>query len=215
MNHEWTDGKEMNELFYLIVGALSTIAGASLTQHLYNKNQTNIFEREEKNNKEKRYFWLKQKSISYTLDTISKIMIYYASLPQKQDFNENELIKELTNIDIALNKIHIYCDTETIKSAHRIATTLQKILMEAMQDKRDILDLNEEALPETDKINLQTSQLTNKVQENLTIINHLIKDFYITIRKELSSPVNILNFREIMDDYIHNISEPSKTALRK
>lgn len=126
----------MGEQFYsTITGALVAFLGVLFTLRWNQKiHEKNLKEEREKSRKE-REFNLKQNALLSAAEAVTRFIIYYMTLPDRKLPADGTVAGEPTELPVALNRLHFFCDLETIEQSIRLGQVTNEVVSEAMKAK--------------------------------------------------------------------------------
>jgi hypothetical protein len=90
---------------------------------------------ERKKAKEEREFAAKHKALLMAVEAVTQFIDYYNTLPDKELPKGGASTKEISEMSIALNRLHFYCSIETIREAIAMSEVLAKAFAEAVKAK--------------------------------------------------------------------------------
>jgi len=124
------------ELFVAtIAGALVAFLGVLLTLRWNQKAHEENLREEREKKREEREFIARQQSLIYAAESVTKFLGYYLTIPDRVLPQDGSVANEITEMDVALNKLHFYCSLETIKKSTELGNILSRAAAEAMKAK--------------------------------------------------------------------------------
>ena len=126
----------MTEQFYsTIAGALVALLGVLFTLRWNQRlHEENLREEREKARKE-REFKAKQDALLVAAEAVSHYITYYITLADRLLPSDGTVADEVAEIGVALNRLHFYCNLETIEKSTHLGQILGEVVSEAMKAK--------------------------------------------------------------------------------
>ena len=116
------------ELFFAtLIGACVSLLGVVLTlRHNQKAHEENLRE-ERKKIKEEKEFRAKQEALIQASEAFTRFLTYFITLPDRQLPQDGNVPPEVTELGVAINKLHFYCSLNTIKSSVHLSRILNKV----------------------------------------------------------------------------------------
>ena len=126
----------MNDTFYAaIAGALVAFLGVLLTLRVNQRNfETNLREEREKA-KEEREFSAKHKALLSAAESVTRFLNYYMTLSDRELPKDGIIPDEVSEMAVTLNRLHFYCDMDTIKQSIAMGQILSRSYTHALKAK--------------------------------------------------------------------------------
>ena len=126
----------MTEAFYsTIAGALVSLVGVLFTLRWNQKLHESNLKEERKKAKEEKYFKSKQEAFILASESVSNYINYYISLADRVLPSDGSVAKEISEFSAALNRLHFYCDIETIEKLNYLDQVLNEAILDVMRTK--------------------------------------------------------------------------------
>ncbi len=123
----------MEIFFATLMGAFVSLIGVLLTlRHNQKTHKQNLAE-ERRKRKEGREFKAKQDSLIHAAEAFSHFLTYYMTIPDRPLPRDGSVAPGVTEIGVALTKLHFYCSLTTIESSTRLGEVLDEVVAEAMK----------------------------------------------------------------------------------
>jgi len=121
--------------FATLIGAFVSLVGVLLTlRHNQKAHEENLREERTKR-REEREFRAKQESLILASEAVTRFLTYFLSIPDRQLPQGGSVAPEITELGVALNKLHFYCSLNTIERATRLSKILDEAVSDAMKSK--------------------------------------------------------------------------------
>lgn len=134
----------INSFFAAIVGALFAFIGVLITLRANQRNfETNLREEREKA-REEREFRAKHKALLLAVETVTRFLNYYLTLPDRELPKDGTTPHELSEMAVSLNYLHFYCAMDTIKQSIVMSQTLSRSYTQALKAKMPAMFIAEE-----------------------------------------------------------------------
>jgi hypothetical protein len=134
----------MNEFLATILGALISLLGVLIVLHVNQNNfMTNLKEEREKV-REERTFTAKHKAIMSAVESITHFLNYYITLADRDIPRGGTIPIEVSKMGVSLNRLHFYCDIETIRQSIKMSEILIKSFSRALKAKIPSMFMGEE-----------------------------------------------------------------------
>jgi hypothetical protein len=118
-----------------IIGGLITLAGVLLTLRWNERsNQSRLME-ERRKTKEEREFASKQAAFMAASEAAIRYIHYFLSLADRPLPTDGAVVEEVTDLAVALSRLHFYCGIETVEKAIQLGRVLDNALAEALTAK--------------------------------------------------------------------------------
>jgi hypothetical protein len=196
----------MNDTFIAtIVGALVAFIGVLLTLHVTQRNfETNLKEEREKA-REERAFHAKHKALLYAAEAVTQFLNYYMTLADRKIPKDGIIPTEVSEMAVSLNRLHFYCDIDTIKQSTRMSKILSTSFTGALKAKMPSMFIGEEIKA----INIQIAALES-------MNDRLQQEIVALLGADPSSPL-LVNHRQQLAANFKSIAEfhSKKSELAK
>ena len=155
----------MNDTFFAtIIGALVAFLGVLLTLRVTQRNfETNLREEREKA-REEREFSAKHKALLSAAESVTRFLNYYMTLSDRELPKDGIIPDEVSEMAITLNRLHFYCDMDTIKQSIAMSQILSRSYTQALKAKMPSMFIAEDIkvidlqIAAMEKINSQLQQ---------------------------------------------------------
>ena len=126
----------MSDTFYAaIAGALVAFLGVLLTLRVNQRNfEINLREEREKA-REEREFSAKHKALLSAAESVIRFLNYYMTLSDRELPKDGIIPDEVSEMAVALNSLHFYCDMDTIKQSIAMSQVLSRSYAQALKAK--------------------------------------------------------------------------------
>jgi hypothetical protein len=124
----------MESFIGVIIGGLISLAGVLLTLRWNQKLHEENLREERRKTKEEREFSSKQAAFMLASEALVRCLHYYISLPNRS-LPVETVPAEITELSIAINRLHFYCELETIEKLTILEQMLNKAYGEAILAK--------------------------------------------------------------------------------
>ena len=167
----------MNDTFFAtIIGALVAFLGVLLTLRITQRNfETNLREEREKA-REEREFSAKHKALLSAAESVTRFLNYYMTLSDRELPKDGTIPDEVSEMAITLNRLHFYCDMDTIKQSIAMSQILSRSYTQALKAKMPSIFIAEDIKV----IDLQIAAMEPKNVEEL-LKSSYIRDAKMTI----------------------------------
>ena len=125
----------MYGFFTTIAGALVALLGVLLTLRWNQKAHEENLREEREKKREEREFTAKQESLLYAAEAVTRFLTYYVTIPDRELPQDGSVANEVTEMGVALNRLHFYCNLETIEKSTQLGQILNEAVTEAMTAK--------------------------------------------------------------------------------
>lgn len=125
----------METFFATLIGAVIAFCGVLLTLRHNQKIHVSNLAHEREKAKKDRDFRSKQDALISASEAVTRFLTYFISIPDRPLESDGSVAPEVANLGVALNKLHFYCDLETIESSTKLGQILNEIVSHAMQAK--------------------------------------------------------------------------------
>ena len=189
------------EAFYgvigVIVGSLSSLIGVVISLRWNQKIHESNLQEERRKRKEDREFAAKQTAFLAASEALVRFLNYYLSLADRVLPSDGKVAEEVTELGIAMNRLHFYCSIETIERSLRLNQILGEAFSEVIKAKMASGFTNEDLKVVDFQLSTLEKMNTNIQEEIKSILqcdpqNSLV----ISHRKQLSQ-----NFQTIASLY--------------
>lgn len=134
----------MNETLSAIVGGLIALIGVLLTLRVTQRNfEANLKEEREKA-REERTFTAKHMALLSAAEAVTRFIHYYVTLADREISKGGTVPTEVSEMSVSLNRLHFYCEIETIRQAIDLGRILSTSYATAMKAKMPSLFLGED-----------------------------------------------------------------------
>jgi hypothetical protein len=173
----------INDTFFAtVVGALAALLGVLLTLRVTQRNfETNLKEEREKA-KEERAFHAKHKALLTAAESVTQFFNYYMTLADREIPKDGTIPIEVSEMAISLNRLHFYCDIDTIRQSTRMSRILSTSYTSALKAKMpsmfigediNVLDIRIAALESmNDSLQQEIVALLGADPSNPLLVNH-------------------------------------------
>lgn len=196
----------MNDTFFAaIAGSLVTLIGVLLTLRVTQNNfETNLKE-ERKKAREEREFSAKHKALLLAAESVTRFLNYYITLSDRELPKDGITPDEVSEMAVALNRLHFYCGIDAIKQAMAMGQMLSKAYMNALKAKMPAMFIAEDIKG----IDLQIAAMEK-------MNSQLQQEIIALLSADYSSPL-LVSHRQQLAANFKNIAElhAKKTALFK
>ena len=125
----------METFFATLIGAFVSLLAVSLTlRHNQRVHEANLREERTKRREEKE-FRAKQEALIAASEAFSRYLTYFISIPDRQLPQDGSVAPEITELGVALNKLHFYCSLNTIEKSTHLGQILNEVVSDAMKAK--------------------------------------------------------------------------------
>ncbi len=166
-----------------IIGALVVFLGVLIT-----------LREERKKAREERVFLAKHKALVSAAEAVTRFINYYMTLPDRELPKDGTIPNEVSELLVALNCLHFYCDIETIKHSITMSQILSKSYVNALKARMPAMFIVEEIkaiefqIANLEKLNNQIQQeviaLFSSDHSNLLLVS--LKQQLVTNSKNIS-----------------------------
>ena len=196
----------MNETFIAtIVGALVAFLGVLLTLRVTQRNfETNLKEEREKA-REERAFTSKHKAILSAAESVTQFLNYYMTLADREIPKDGTIPIEVSEMAVSLNRLHFYCDIDTIKQSTAMSEILSTSYTRALKAKMPSMFIGE---------NIKAVDIRIAALESMN--DRLQQEIVALLGADPSNPL-IVNHRQQLAANFKSIAElhSKKTGLVK
>ena len=125
----------MEMFFATLIGAFLALLGVWLTlRHNQKVHEENLRE-ERTRRREEREFRAKQESLILASEAVTRFLTYFISIPDRQLPEGGSVAPEITELGVALNKLHFYCSLNTIERSIHLGRILNEAVSDAVKAK--------------------------------------------------------------------------------
>ena len=156
---------------------------------------------ERKKAREEREFLVKQKALVSAVESVTRFLIHYATLPDRYLPKDGTVPDECSEISVALSCLHFYCDIETIKHSITMSQTLSNSYASVLKAKMPVMFIEEE-------IKTIELQITN-----LEKLNSQIQQKVLALLSSDPSNRLLISHRQQQSTISENISELSERKV--
>jgi hypothetical protein len=148
--------------------------------------QTNQRER-----RAERAFIAKQKALLDAAEAVTRYLSFYGSIANKT-LPEDGVVPEVTELAVALNGLHFYCDLETIQQVLHLSKLLSEAMGEAVKERLDVVFLANDV------------RVIEKQIENIEKTNGLIQqEITALLHSEPRSPIIGIHRQQLVQNNNH------------
>lgn len=188
-----------------IVGALVAFLGVLLTLRVTQRNfETNLKEEREKA-KEERAFHAKHTALLSAAESVTQFLNYYITLADRELPKDGTIPIEVSEMAVSLNRLHFYCDMDTIRQSTRMGEVLSASYARALKAKMPSAFIGEE---------IKAADIRIGAIESMN--DHLHQEIVALLGADSSSPL-LVNHRQQLAANFRSLGEfhSKKTALVK
>ena len=126
----------MNDTFFAaIAGALVAFLGVLLTLRVNQRNFETSLREEREKAREEREFSAKHKALLSAAESVIRFLNYYMTLSDRELPKDGIIPDEVSEMAVALNSLHFYCDMDTIKQSIAMSQVLSRSYAQALKAK--------------------------------------------------------------------------------
>jgi hypothetical protein len=125
----------MESFIGVIVGGLFSLTVVLVTLRWNQKLHENNLREDRRKIKEEREFSSKQAAFLSASEALTRFLYYYTSLPDKILSSNGTVPEEIAELGVAFNRLHFYCELETIEKSTRLGQMLDEALCEVIRAK--------------------------------------------------------------------------------
>lgn len=154
----------MITFFATIAGAFVSLLGVLFTLRANQRNFETRLREEREKAKEEREFLAKHNALLSAAESVTRFLNYYMTLSDRELPKDGTIPDEVSEMAVALNRLHFYCGIDTIKQSLSMGQILSSAYTQALKAKMPsmfiaenikVLDLQIAAM---EKINSQLQQ---------------------------------------------------------
>jgi len=134
----------MTQFFATIIGALVTLLAVLLTLRWNQKAHEENLKEEREKRKEEREFSAKQAALLSAAEAVTRFVDYYSTLADRVLPRDGIVAQEITEMNIALNRLHFYCSLKTIEKSMKLGQILSEAVIETLKAKMPSMFVIEE-----------------------------------------------------------------------
>ena len=134
----------MESFYAVIVGAIISLSGVLITLRWNQKLHENNLREERRKTKEDREFSAKQGALLSACEAVTRFIIYYLSLADRILPSNGSAAEEVTEMSVAMNRLHFYCGLETIEKSTQLSQVLTVAVTDALKAKMESAFIHEE-----------------------------------------------------------------------
>jgi hypothetical protein len=131
-------------LLGVIIGGLISLLTVWYTLRSSQKLHEDNIKEERRKIREAREFASKQDALQSACDAVTKFIIYYTSLADRTLPSDGIVAEEVADLNVAMNRLHFYCNLETIEKIIALNQTLSFAMTNALKVKVASTFLSEE-----------------------------------------------------------------------
>ncbi len=149
-----------------IIGGLLVLLGVLLTLRANQRNfETNLRE-ERQRAREEREFKAKHKALLSAVESVTRFLNYYMTLADRELPKDGTLPDEVSEMPVNLNRLHFYCDMDTIRQSIAMSQVLSKSYTRALRAKMPSMFIGEDIKVidiQIDAIEIMNSQIQHEI----------------------------------------------------
>lgn len=134
----------MEAFWSTIVGAFVAFFGVLLTLRWNQKIHEDNLREERLKTQEDREFLAKQGVLLAASEAVTRFISYYLSLADRILPSDGIVAEEVTEMAVAMNRLHFYCNIETIEKATHLGQVLNEAFAESIMAKMPSGFINED-----------------------------------------------------------------------
>lgn len=123
------------QLISTIVGAGIALIGVLLTLIVNQRNLATNLRQEREKAREERTFQAKQNVLLSAVESVTRFLNYYVTLPDKQIPRDGAIPIEVSEMAVSLNRLHFYCGVDTIRQSMSMIQVLNTSFSNALKIK--------------------------------------------------------------------------------
>jgi len=125
----------MDAFYGVIAGSIISLAGVLITLRWNQKLHEMNLKEERRKIKEEREFSSKRDAFLSAFEALSRYIYYYISVPDRILPSDGTISEEVVKCDITFNRLHCYCELETIEELTRLDQILYEAWVEVVKAK--------------------------------------------------------------------------------
>lgn len=157
------------EFFDSVIVGVFTLLGVLITLRWNQKLHEYNLKEERRKTKENREFSAKQGAFLAATEAVTRFIHYYLSLADRTLPSDGSAHEESIEMGVALNRLHFYCDIETIEKLIKLSQVLGVAFTDALKAKMSSAFINEE-LKAIDLQILGLEKVNAGIQEEIKMI---------------------------------------------
>jgi len=178
-----------------MAGALVSLLGVWLTLRWNQKAHEENLREEREKKREEREFIAKQESLIYAAESVTKFLNYYLTIPDRSLPQDGSVANEVNEMSVALNKVHFFCNLETIEKSTQLGQILNEAVAEAMMAKmQSVFTLEEIKGIDLEISGLERMNSTLNEEIRALLFSDPQNSLIITHRQQLAT-----NFKNMVD----------------
>jgi hypothetical protein len=177
-------------LLSTILGALIALAGVILTLRANQRNLQRTLKEEREKAREEREFNAKHKAILSAAESVTNSLNYYMTLPERELPKDGAAPSEVSEIAVALNRFHFYCNIVTIRQSVAMGEILSKSFFRALKAKMPSVFITEEI-----------KGIDSRIAALETMNDRLQQEFVALLGADPSSPLLISHRQQLAKDF--------------
>lgn len=196
----------MNESFYAaIAGASLALIGVLITLRQNQRNLEISLREEREKSREEREFLTKHKALLLAAESVTRFLNYYMTLPDRELPKDGTTPNEISEMAVSLNRLHFYCDMDSIKQSLSLGQILSRAYTQALKAKMPAMFIAE---------NIKVIDLQIAAMEKIN--SQLQQEIVALLSADHSSPL-IVSHRQQLANNFKSITElhAKKTGLIK
>ena len=134
----------MGAFWSTIVGASIAFLGVVVTLRWNQKVHEDNLKEKQRKTKEEREFSAKQAALLSASEAVTRFITYYLSLADRNLPGDGIVAEEVIEMDVAMNRLHFYCNVDTIEKATHFGQVLSEAFIEAITAKMPSAFINED-----------------------------------------------------------------------
>jgi len=127
----------MESFWAVIVGAIISLSGVLITLRWNQKLHENNLREERRKTKKDREFSAKQGALLAACEAVTRFISYYLSLADRILPSNGYAAEEVTEMSVAMNRLHFYCGLETIEKSIQLSQVLTVAVTDALKAKME------------------------------------------------------------------------------
>lgn len=178
----------MNDTFFAaIAGALVGFLGVLITLRANQHNFETALREEREKVREEREFKTKHEALLSAIESVTRCINYYITLSDRELPKDGTSQAELSEMGVALNRLHFFCGIDTIKQSIALGQVFNTAYTRALKAKMPAMFITEEI------------KVTEITIANLEKMNDQIQQEIIALlSKDYSSPLIVIHREQLM-----------------
>ncbi|HUT28545.1 MAG TPA: hypothetical protein VMX13_02045 [Sedimentisphaerales bacterium] len=125
----------METFFAALIGAFVSLLAVYLTLRHNQKVHEHNLREERTKRREEREFRAKQESLILASEAFTRFLTYFISMPDRQLPQDGSVAPEVTELGVALNKLHFYSSLNMIEKSTHLGQILDEVFSDTMKAK--------------------------------------------------------------------------------